>query len=68
MQEMYKLLQDSPSGETVRTAADKTIQKVRSANCTACSGRVKEAMTEFSNLLALKVEEAVAPIELEMDF
>lgn len=68
MQEMYELLQDSPSGETVRTAADKTIQKVRSANCTACSGRVKEAMTEFSNLLALKVEEAVAPIELDMDF
>ncbi|KIK32763.1 hypothetical protein CY34DRAFT_814081 [Suillus luteus UH-Slu-Lm8-n1] len=68
MQEIYELLQDSPSGETVRTAADKTIQKVRSAGCTACSGRVKDAMTEFSNLLALKVEESVAPIELEMDF
>lgn len=68
MQEMYELLQDSPSGETVRTAADRTIQKVRSANCAACAGRVKEVMTEFSNLLALKVEEAVAPIELEMDF
>ncbi|KAG1739368.1 hypothetical protein EDD22DRAFT_947985 [Suillus occidentalis] len=68
MQETYELLQDSPSGETVRTAADKTIQKVRSASCTACSGRVKDAMTEFSNLLALKVEESVAPIELEMDF
>jgi hypothetical protein len=62
MQEMYELLQDSPSGETVRTAADRTIQKVRSADCTACSGRVKEVMTEFSNLLALKVEEAVAPV------
>ncbi|KAG2046475.1 hypothetical protein BDR06DRAFT_1025510 [Suillus hirtellus] len=68
MQEVYELLQDSPSGDTVRTAADSTIQKVRSANCAACSGRVKEGMTEFSNLLALKVEEAVAPIELEMDF
>lgn len=68
MQEIYELLQDSPSGETVRTAADRTIQKVRSANCNGCAGRVKEAMTEFSNLLALKVEEAVAPIELEMDF
>lgn len=68
MQEIYELLQDSPSGNTVRTAADRTIQKVRSASCTACSGRVKEAMTEFSNLLALKVEEAVAPIELEMEF
>ncbi|KAG1795090.1 uncharacterized protein HD556DRAFT_1365996 [Suillus plorans] len=62
MQEVYELLQDSPSGDTVRTAADRTIQKVRSANCAACSGRVKEGMTEFSNLLALKVEEAVAPV------
>ncbi|KAG2358549.1 hypothetical protein BDR07DRAFT_1362006 [Suillus spraguei] len=68
MQEICELLQDSPSGDTVRTAADRTIQKVRSATCATCSGRVKEAMTEFSNLLALKVEEAVAPIELEMDF
>ncbi|KAG2075591.1 hypothetical protein BDR04DRAFT_1069365 [Suillus decipiens] len=62
MQEIYDLLCDSPSGDTVRAAADRTIQKVRSAGCTACSGRVKEAMTEFSNLLALKVEEAVAPV------
>jgi hypothetical protein len=62
MQEMYELLQDSPSGETVRTAADRTIHKVRSAECSTCSGRVKEVMTEFSNLLALKVEEAVAPV------
>lgn len=68
MQEMYELLQDSPSGDTVRAAADRTIHKVRSAGCGACPGRVNEAMTEFSNLLALKVEEAVAPIELEMDF
>ncbi|KAG1834153.1 hypothetical protein EV424DRAFT_1341454 [Suillus variegatus] len=69
MQEVYELLQDSPSGDTVRTAADRTIQKVRSStNCVVCPGRVKEGMTEFSNLFALKIEEAVAPIELEMDF
>ncbi|KAG1880580.1 hypothetical protein C8R48DRAFT_829897 [Suillus tomentosus] len=69
MQEVYELLQDSPSGDTVRTAADRTIQKVRSnTSCGICPGRVKEGMTEFSNLLALKIEEAVAPIELEMDF
>lgn len=68
MQEIYELLQDSPSGDTVRAAADRTIQKVRSATCAACSGRVKVAMTEFSNLLALKIEEVVTPIELEMDF
>ncbi|KAG2051073.1 hypothetical protein BDR06DRAFT_959575 [Suillus hirtellus] len=68
MQEVYELLQDSPSGDIVRTAADRTIHKVRSASCSICSGRVKEGMTEFSNLLALKIEEAVAPIELEMDF
>ncbi|KAG2137596.1 uncharacterized protein EDB93DRAFT_759598 [Suillus bovinus] len=68
MQEVYELLQDRPSGDTVRAAADRTIQKVRSADCAACSGRVKECMTEFSNLFALKVDEAVAPIELEMEF
>ncbi|KAG1900109.1 uncharacterized protein F5891DRAFT_340807 [Suillus fuscotomentosus] len=69
MQEVCELLQDSPSGNTVRTAADRTIQKVRSStNCVVCPGRVKEGMTEFSNLLALKVEEAVALIELKMDF
>jgi hypothetical protein len=62
MQEVDELLQDSPSGDTVRTAADRTIQKVRSAGCGACQGRVKEAMTEFGNLLALKVEETVAPV------
>ncbi|KAG2159460.1 uncharacterized protein EDB93DRAFT_289770 [Suillus bovinus] len=68
MQEVYELLQDSPSGNTVKTAADRTIQKVRGANCSVCSGRVKENMTEFSDLLALKIDEAIAPIELEMDF
>ncbi|KAG2103115.1 uncharacterized protein F5147DRAFT_638980 [Suillus discolor] len=62
MQEVYELLQDSPSGDTVRTAADRTILKVRSANCSVCSGLVKEGMSEFSNLLALKIEEAVAPV------
>ncbi|KAG1737185.1 hypothetical protein EDB19DRAFT_1853014 [Suillus lakei] len=68
MQETHELLMDSPSGDTVRMAADRTIQKVRSAGCATCSGRVKETMTEFSNVFALKVEEVVAPIELEMDF
>lgn len=69
MQEVCELLQDSPSGNTVKTAADRTIQKIRSStNCAVCSGRVKEGMTEFSDLLVLTVEEAVALIELEMDF
>ncbi|KAG2345755.1 hypothetical protein BDR05DRAFT_1057945 [Suillus weaverae] len=59
---------DSPSGDIVRTAADRTVGKVRAAGCTACSGQVKENMAEFSNQLAQKVEEVVASIELEMDF
>ncbi|KAG2125331.1 hypothetical protein DEU56DRAFT_743924 [Suillus clintonianus] len=62
MQELYELLMDSPSGNTVRTATDRTVQQVRSANCSTCSGRVKEAMAEFGDLLALKVENAVAPV------
>lgn len=68
MQELSELLMDRPSGDTVRTAADRTIQKVRSVGCAACSSSVKENMTELSNLLALKVDEAVAAIQLEMDF
>ncbi|KAG1774141.1 hypothetical protein EV702DRAFT_1032434 [Suillus placidus] len=68
MQEVCESLIDRPSGDTVRTVADRTIQEVRSAGCSICSGRVKECMTEFNNLLARKVEEACAPIELEMDF
>ncbi|KAG2134091.1 hypothetical protein DEU56DRAFT_411682 [Suillus clintonianus] len=62
MQELSELLMDRPSGDTVRTATDKTIQKVRSKNCGACSSSVKANMTEFSDLLALKVDEAVAPV------
>lgn len=68
MQELSELLADRPSGDTVRTAADRTIQIVRSLGCAACSSSVKENMTELSNLLALKVDEAVAAIQLEMDF
>jgi hypothetical protein len=62
MQELSESLADRPSGDTVRTAADRTIQKVRSLGCDACSGSVKENMTELSNLLALKVDEAVAAV------
>jgi hypothetical protein len=62
MQEISELLMDSPSGDTVRTAADRTIQTVRSVGCPICSGTVKENMTEVSNLLALKVDEAVAAV------
>lgn len=64
MQELSELLKDRPSGETVRIAADNTVQTVRSTGCAACSSFVKENMAELSNLLALKVDEAVAAIEL----
>ncbi|KAG0709462.1 hypothetical protein DFH29DRAFT_888664 [Suillus ampliporus] len=68
MRTTFELLRDIPSGDIVRSEAEKTIQKIRSAGCTTCSARVKEKMEEFSNLLALKVETATASIELEMDF
>ncbi|KAG1860646.1 hypothetical protein DFJ58DRAFT_269293 [Suillus subalutaceus] len=68
MQEVSELLNDCPSGDTVRGAADRTVEKVRAANCTACSGQVKENMAEFSSLFAQKVEETVKYIYLEMDF
>ncbi|KAG2034432.1 hypothetical protein BDR03DRAFT_924133 [Suillus americanus] len=62
MKELSELLMDRPSGDTVRTAADRTIQTVRRTGCTACSNSVKESMTELSNLLALKVDEAAAAV------
>ncbi|OJA08083.1 hypothetical protein AZE42_02239 [Rhizopogon vesiculosus] len=68
MKETFEMLKDRPSGDNVRAEVEKTIQKVRSAGCRICSSRVKENMEEFSNLLALKVEEAIAPIKLEVEF
>ncbi|KAG0709467.1 hypothetical protein DFH29DRAFT_888701 [Suillus ampliporus] len=68
LQEVFELLMDRPCGDTVRTTADKTIQKVISATCSTCAGQVKANMTEFTDLFVLKVEEAIAPIELQMDF
>ncbi|KAJ8589934.1 hypothetical protein M405DRAFT_933151 [Rhizopogon salebrosus TDB-379] len=68
MQETFELLVDRPSGDTVRTEAEKAIQKVRSSSCATCPNQVKVNMTEFGDLLARKVEEAVAAVELQMDF
>ncbi|OAX40154.1 hypothetical protein K503DRAFT_799044 [Rhizopogon vinicolor AM-OR11-026] len=68
MKETFEMLKDRPSGDNVRAEVEKTIQKVRSAGCHICSPRVKENMEEFSNLLALKVEEATTPIKLEVEF
>jgi len=62
MQEISELLMDRPSGDTVRTAADRTIETVRSASCTTCSSQVKVNMMEFSEFLAQKVEAAIDPV------
>ncbi|KAJ8589450.1 hypothetical protein M405DRAFT_817963, partial [Rhizopogon salebrosus TDB-379] len=67
MQETFELLADRPCGETVKTGVEKTIQNVRASNCTNCINQVKN-MTEFSDLFAQKVDEAVATVELQMDF
>jgi len=64
MKETFAMLQDRPSGDNVRADVEKTIQKVRSAGCIICSARVKENMEEFSNLLAVKVEEATAKVRI----
>jgi hypothetical protein len=61
MQETFELLVDRPSGETVKTGVEKTIQKVRTSNCANCVNQVKN-MTEFSDLFARIVDEAVAPV------
>jgi hypothetical protein len=62
IQEVFELLKDCPSGDTVRIAADVTVQQVRGAGCTTCSDKVGENMAEFSNLLAQKVEEIVEKV------
>jgi hypothetical protein len=62
MQETFELLVDKPSGETVKTEVEKTIQKVRASNCTNCSTQVNANMTEFGNLFARTVDEAVATV------
>ncbi|KAG0709465.1 hypothetical protein DFH29DRAFT_888689 [Suillus ampliporus] len=66
MKTTFELLRDIPSGDIVRSEAEKTIQEVRSADCTTCSARVKENMEEFSNLLALKVETATASVRISV--
>ncbi|KAG0691701.1 hypothetical protein DFH29DRAFT_976453 [Suillus ampliporus] len=66
MKTTFELLRDIPSGDIVRSEAEKTIQEVRSAGCTTCSARVKENMEEFSNLLALKVESATALVRISV--
>jgi len=62
MKETFEMLKDCPSGDNIRVEAETTIQKVRSAGCVVCAPRVKENMEEFSNLLAIKVEEATASV------
>jgi len=66
MKETFAMLQDRPSGDNVRAEVEKTIQKVRSAGCSICSAQVKEKMEEFSNLLAVKVEEATAKVRISI--
>ena len=68
MQETLELLRDRPSGDIVRTETDKLIQKVRDAKCTGCSRKVGVNMTEFSDLFASKVEEAVASVCLDLPY
>jgi len=66
MKETFAMLQDRPSGDNVRADVEKTIQKVRSAGCSICSAQIKEKMEEFSNLLAVKVEEATAKVRISI--
>ncbi|KAG1739360.1 hypothetical protein EDD22DRAFT_959386 [Suillus occidentalis] len=68
MEETFELLKDTPSGGIVKSEAEKTIRKVRSGGCAICSAQVKANMEEFSDLFALKVEEAIAAIALKTNF
>jgi hypothetical protein len=66
MKETFKILRDRPTGDNVRAEARKTILKVKSAGCKTCSARVESNMEEFSNLFALKVEEATASVRISI--
>jgi len=61
MKDTFNLLRNSPSGDNVWAEVAKTIEKV---NCPDCRVGIKEHMTEFGNLLARKVEEAIDPVRI----
>jgi len=54
MQETLEQLRDGLSGDTVRTQTDKLIQKVGSANCTACAIKADANMTGLATCLPQK--------------
>jgi hypothetical protein len=66
MKETFEMLKDRPSGYNVLAEVEKTIQKVRSKGCSICAAQVKGNMEEFSNLLALKVDEATASVRVSV--
>jgi hypothetical protein len=64
MKKTFKILRDRPTGDNVRAEARETIQEVINAGCKDCAARVKLHMTDFSDLLALKVTEATALVRI----
>jgi hypothetical protein len=66
MKDAFEMLKDRPSGYNVLAEVEKTIQKVRGTGCSICSAKVKGNMEEFSNLLALKVDEATASVRVSV--
>jgi len=66
MRETLEILRDRPTGDNVRAEAKKTINKVKSAGCKTCAARVRWSMEEFSHVLAVKVDEAIAPVRISL--
>ncbi|KAF8551229.1 hypothetical protein OG21DRAFT_304600 [Imleria badia] len=68
MEETFTQLRDKPCAATVRAAAEKTVQTVKTQNCASCSPSITEGMRDFSDLFVRKIEVVVSQIELQLTF
>ncbi|KAF8555634.1 hypothetical protein OG21DRAFT_1460656 [Imleria badia] len=68
MEETFTALRDKPCKETVKVSAEKTMQTVKTGNCTVCSSKIAQGMHDFLDLFTRKIEETVSQIELKLDF
>jgi hypothetical protein len=66
MRETFEILRGRPTGDSVRAEAEKTIHKVKNAGCKICAAQVRLNMEEFSRVLAVKVDEAIAPVRISL--
>ena len=62
MEESFAALRDKPCMEVVKASAEKTVQAVKTRNCSTCSPKVAEGMRDFVDLFTRKIEETVSQV------